>query len=377
LLLLLLLLVLLRRVLVTSDLLANAITLLVLVIGIIRLQVATADGQAFVYLGPKHTLTHLACTIPVLLSTCLGPLALMLFRPTIYFKHRMVIVTCVRVLRLLLVHLTVSAPNSAAAPTIARIAVARAWESPNTGLVILVTGVVVYYLHHFIYLLPWKLAGTFQLATTCAVLHWCGRFPCFLQQAQREAGVVQHPWQERASHACHDLQSYAALFRTALGASLSDFSASICEGEAVISVLQIFWALVGLLVIPTLTTHELERWMCLRYQQQQVPQASTVTAHHERGASSSRGSQFAAGSSRSRSGWSVEPLPPRSINSVTAPEMLQLTDGPAHAGSACGHAAMLVLVLMLGLPVLWLMAEFLAAVSELNRDCTAVLTASH
>lgn len=137
------------RVLVTSDLLANAVTLLVLATGIIRLQVANqTDGQGFVYLGPKHTLTHLACAIPVLLCTCVGPLALMLFKAPTYFKHRMTIVAFVRVLRLLLVHLTVSAPNSAAAPTIARIAVARAWESPNTGLVILVAGVAAYYAHH-------------------------------------------------------------------------------------------------------------------------------------------------------------------------------------------------------------------------------------
>lgn len=225
-----------------------------------------------------------------------------------------------------------------------------------------------------LYLLPWKAAGAFQLATTCAVLHWCGRFPCFLQQAQQEAGV-QHPWQERASHACNGLQSYATLFRTALGAPLSDFSASICEGDAVISVLQIFWALVGLFVIPTLITHELERWMQLRYQQQQVSQASAVTAQAD--GSSSSGSQLTAGSSSSSSAWSVSPPPPRSINSMTVAEMVQLTDGPVHAGSACGHAAMLVLVLLLGLPVLWLVAEFLATVFESNRDCAVVLSAAH
>jgi hypothetical protein len=38
---------------------------------------------------------------------------------------------------------------------------------------------------------------------------------------------------------------------------------------------------------------------------------------------------------------------------------------------------MLLLVLLLGLPVLWLVAEFLAAVVESNRDCAAVLTAAH
>lgn len=376
------------RVLFTSDVLANAITLLILGTGLIRLLVNLPDDHGKeVYLGPKHWLTHVTIAIPAYVFTSLGPLALLLAKPQTYFQHRMIIVTAVRLMRLLMLHLTVAASNSAAAPTIAKIAVARAWEAPNTGLVIVIVQPLAYYMHHMLYLLPWQFAGVFQLASTVGVLHWYGKFPCFLQQAQQAAGVGQHPWQEKASYACTGLQSYAALVRTAVGAPLSDFSANICDSEAVISVLQIFWTLVCLLVVPVVIIHELERWMKLRYQQQQGPDRGTVSSLA--GASSSRGagsSSFDSGSSSVSSGsssdfissaWAGIDPQRRSVNTLTLAEMDRLTDCSASAGSTCGHAVMLLLVLVLGLPVLWLVAEFLAEVFEANRDCAAVLGAVH
>lgn len=156
----------------TSDVLANAVTVLILLFGVVRLQTNLPAAESKnVYLGPHHALTHVSVTVPAYLISSVGPLALLTLKPQTYFKHRTLVVTAIRIKRLVMLHLTLGVLTpSAASPTIARIAVARALEAPNTGLIILLVQPVAYYIHHALYLLPWQLAAPFQLATTVGVL---------------------------------------------------------------------------------------------------------------------------------------------------------------------------------------------------------------
>jgi hypothetical protein len=365
-------------VLVTSDALASAITVLILLFGVVRLQTNLPDGASKDgnHLGPKHTLTHVTVTVPAYILTSVGPLALLLLKPQTYFKHRMAIVTAIRIKRLLMLHLTLGVTYpSAFAPTIARIAVARALEAPNTGLVILLVQPVAYYIHHAMYLLPWQLAAPFQLATTVGVLHWNARFACFLQGAH--PAVVNLPWFARAKQACESLQAYASLLSNILGLPMSDFSHTVCRGENVVSSLQMFWTIVCLFVIPLCITIELERWMRLRYHQQQAAaegssQLSSSSRPHsgyDPGSSSAGSWQLPATASSSTQ------LPTgRNINSFSIAELNSLTEGPCKAGSVSGHAFMLLLVLLLVLPLVWLLAELLAEGFVASRDCAAVTT---
>lgn len=113
-----------------------------------------------------------------------------------------------------------------------------------------------------------------------------------------------------------------------------------------------WWTMVCLLVIPTGITIELERWMRLRYHQQQVAaesqsSLSRLASVYDAG-SSSAGGWPAAGTGSS--GTQVQAT--RSINSLSLVEINRLTEGPCKAGSVSGHAFLLLLVLLLVLPLL-------------------------
>jgi hypothetical protein len=273
------------RVLVSSDILANAITLIIFALGVLRLQTnLPLDESRNVYLGPKHAATHVCSVFLAYVVTSIGPLVLLRFNPHLYFKHRVPIVVAVRLMRLVVLQLTLNS-HPMAAP-IARISVARALESPSKGLIILVTQPMAFFMHHSMYLLPWRIAVLFQLATTAVLLRWYAWFPCFVGQALGSS--TSHPWQNTASQACGSLQSYAALARAGLGAPLTEFSATLCDGPSALAVLQTFWTLVCLFVVPIALTHELERWMKLRYQQYLEDAGSSAASGGSGSSSSSR-----------------------------------------------------------------------------------------
>jgi hypothetical protein len=242
-----------------------------------------------------------------------------------------------------------------------------------------------------LYLLPWKFAALFQVATAIAVLHWFARFPCFLPTTEEGGAGSSLPWQLRAAQACSNMQSYSALLRTALGTPLSEFSQNACSQESgmdALEVLQVFSTLVCLVLIPTVVVFEIERWMRLRYQQQQTPPSSasggssfssTSSAGSSAGSSHSAAAAAAGSSSNNSltSGASTA-HPRRDINSLSMAELQQLTeaDGNPAGASALGHAAMLVFVMLLVVPALWLLSEALAEMFAANRNCEAVLATS-
>jgi hypothetical protein len=387
------------RVLVSSDILANAITLIIFALGVLRLQTnLPLDESRNVYLGPKHAATHVCSVFLAYVVTSIGPLVLLRFNPHLYFKHRVPIVVAVRLMRLVVLQLTLNS-HPMAAP-IARISVARALESPSKGLIILVTQPMAFFMHHSMYLLPWRIAVLFQLATTAVLLRWYAWFPCFVGQALGSS--TSHPWQNTASQACGSLQSYAALARAGLGAPLTEFSATLCDGPSALAVLQTFWTLVCLFVVPIALTHELERWMKLRYQQY-LEDAGSSAASGGSGSSSSSshssrtfsdsapiaGSYFVGSSSSSsvssssRLGGNLHGAvlggvggfqrPGRSIHTLSVIELQDMTEPLTEAASVLGHAGMLLLVLLLVLPLSWLLAEGLTEAFQASRDCSAVV----
>lgn len=139
--------------LVSSDVLANAITLIIFALGVLRLQNnLPLDESRNVYLGPKHAATHVCSVFLACVVTSIGPLVLLRFQPQLYFKHRVPIVIAVRLMRLAVIHLTLNS-HPMAAP-IARISVARALEAPSKDLIILIAQPMGYFMHHSMYLLP-------------------------------------------------------------------------------------------------------------------------------------------------------------------------------------------------------------------------------
>jgi hypothetical protein len=379
-------------VLISSDVLANAITLIIFALGVLRLQINLPVNQSRdVYLGPKHAVTHICSVFLAYVVTSIGPLVLLRFQPHLYFKHRVPIVVAVRLMRLVVLQLTLNT-HPMAAP-IARISVARALEAPSKDLMILITQPMAYFMHHSMYLLPWRVAVLFQLATTAVLLRWYAWFPCFVGQAL--GSTTSHPWQNRASQACSSLQSYAVLARAGLGASPTEFSVTLCDSPDALAVLQTFWTLVCLFVVPVALTHELERWMKLRYQQHLESGVSRSDGSGSSSSSSSSSSgtfsdstpaaagYLAGSSSSSRSGGSMpggvhggvgefQQPQRRSIHTLSVGELQQLTEDSAKAGSVLGHACMLLLVLLLVVPLSWLLAEVLTEAFQASRDCSAV-----
>lgn len=389
-----------KRVLLSSDVLANVTGLLIAVLGVARLSAHLPEDHSFqdVYLGPRRPAFHLFVAFPALLMTSLVPLLWLLCKPQSYFRHRTATIATVRLLRLLLQVLTLVTP-SAAAP-LARIVAARAWAQPHKGFRILLVMPMAFYMGHALYLLPWRSAALFQLASTSTVLHWLWRFPCFLlgeQQQQQQwataagalsaASVLQGgsaagpPREVRAVLSCNTLQSHAALLRTALGTPLSEFSRDVCSGASAVQAVQVFCTLICLLVIPVVVSHELERWMRLQYAQGSAPagmdRASSGASIASSGSSSSSVSASHASIDGSWARSAVAASTGRSIDSLSMAELEQLAGSSLQAGSVCGSCCgMLLLAVLLLVPALWLLTKFLVGVFATNTDCATVLAAA-
>jgi hypothetical protein len=404
-------------VLSTSDALANVTTLLILVLGFIRMyqQLPQHGSMQGAFLGPERPFFHMTFAIPAYALTSVWPMLWLYHRPSSYFEHRTAVVTAIRLMRLMVQLLTMLSPL--AVEHLAAIIADRMSHKPHHALGMVLGHPLAFYLQHSLFLLPWRRALLFQVVSTATLLNWVWVSPCFLQHAQ--AHISAQPWQDQAAMACSSMQSVAAILRTAVGAPLSELSYDICTGQHAVQVLQLFCALSCLLVVPVTACYLLERCVRRRYQQQQQQQQAQLTQQQQHwhdplagttstllaGASSSRSlgaeassshagmsssaaaaaatsstrtaAMYAANSSSSSNQWGASAegsyMQPtgRSIHQLTVRDMVELTCGGQEAAAGGSVTCLVVLVLPLVLPVIWLLCEALTQVFAANRHCCA------
>jgi hypothetical protein len=380
------------QVLASTDALANATTLLLVGTSSARLQEHLPNNQHVtrLHFGPRSPLFSYWVTASVYVTTAAAALLLLARQRQLYFQHRGKIALGLRLLRLVVQLATLSTP--AASFNLAAAVLGRVHANPRKAPAMLVILPMAYYLQPAMLLLPWTLSAPIQLVSTCAMLYYMWQFPCYLQHVQDAGGYASTPaWQLRAELSCSRLQSYAAMVASAVGVSVSDFSAQVCEGTRSVQMLQIFGTLLCLLIGPVFATREWENWMAARCADHSPSRSgssidsisSSRTGRLGSGsssgaASSSRAGQSSSGSSSSNGGSSSRrsaPNPPSGLP-AGADILMQLADIGAQEGCLWRGVVLRVLVLALVLPVVGLFSEVLAEYFAATRDCPALLAAA-
>jgi hypothetical protein len=378
------------QVLASTDALANAATLLLVGTSSARLQEHLPNNQHVtrLHFGPRSPLFSYWVTASVYITTAAAALLLLARKRQLYFQHRGKIALGLRLLRLVVQLATLSTP--AASFNLAAAVLGRVHANPRKAPAMLVILPMAYYLQPAMLLLPWTLSAPIQLVSTCAMLYYMWQFPCYLQHVQDAAGHASTPaWQLRAELSCSRLQSYAAMGASAVGLSVSDFSAEVCEGMRSVQMLQIFGTFLCLLIGPVCAARDWENWMAARCADHPPSRSGSsidsisssrtgrLGSGSSSGAASSSSSSSRAGPSSNGSSRSMRSVQdPHSGLPAGADILMQLADAGAQEGSLWRGVVLRVLVLALVLPVVWMLSEVLAEYFAATRDCPALLAAA-
>lgn len=385
-----------------ADVLAHTTSFLLVFFSIARFQehLPTHQQLASVRMGPDHPLFSFWVLAVLAITISTAALVLMFSRPHTYFNYRTQVCLALRLHRLWVHASTLWTPS--AAGTLAMVVAARVRDNPQKAPALMVIQPMVYYLQPAMMLLPLQYVVVLQLLLTAAMLHYLWQFPCYMDLVMPD--LRTHVWQGRAELLCSKLQSYAALLTSAYSGS-APLSPDVCQGTRAVQALQIFGAMLCLLVGPIAVTYEWERWMCVRHElhQMQQPASSSTSSRSISGqilrgadtqADSSNGSSHAhnhsnsgsratsrttsnagAGSSVAQAAADICPDAPRPRSTPASVQSSPSTstDASTGPGSDSGHVVLLLLVTVLLLPVLWMLSELLTEVFDARRDCKALL----
>lgn len=374
------------RVLFNTDVVAHITTLLLVASSTTRLQEHLSQDVTNLHFGPKHPLFSYWATAGLYVLSSLVLLVLLVFRSQTYFKHRFTICLAMRILRVSVQAATLLTPS--AAFNIASAVISRVSKNPQKAPAMLVIQPMAFYMQPALLLLPWQYVVPIHLLGTISLLYYMWQFPCFLMEVQPDAST--YVWQGCAEVSCSKLQSYSAMVSTALGGSLSDYSSTVCEGMLAVQALQVFGALLCLLVVPVAVTFEFERWLQLRCHhghphvqsgdsssssssQRSTDGVSSSSTGAAAGSGSSSGAAGGAGSSSSSASSARVGSASRHGAPGNQDFLLSMAEAGAEAGGAWGRVLLLLLLLVIVLPVAWLLSELLLGVFESTRDCPSVI----
>jgi hypothetical protein len=383
-------------VLFNADVLAHLTSFLLVFFSLARFHehLPTHQQLATVKMGPDHPLFSMWFLSTLAVATTAAALVLMFSRPQTYFRYRTQVCLALRLHRLWVHASTLWTP--AAAGTLAMVVAARVRDHPHKAPAMMIIQPVVYYMQPAMLLLPLQYVVVLQVLVTAAVLHYLWQFPCYLNLVMPDLST--HVWQQRAELSCSKLQSYATLLTSAY-TGWAPVSPNVCQGTSAVQALQIYGAILCLVLGPIAVTYEWERWLRLRHgplHNEQVPVSSASSHSSSAGGVQDVGSSSSSShttSSSSRSGGATTHAgasssmqtatnrwPPLQHPHRTSPSVQSLPSAPTDAavtstspGSEIGHVVLLLLVVVLLLPVLWTLTELLAEVFDARRDCQALL----